>query len=410
MSDNNCFSPCDIHLPARPADLARWAVIACDQYTSQRDYWDRVSSFVGEAPSTLHLIQPEIDLDKAGGRLPLIRQSMRKYLDEGILTRQVKNGYVLTLRRTASGLRAGLVGKVDLEQYEFAPGSDAPIRASEGTILERIPPRMRIREGACLECPHIMLLVDDPKGLLVEQTFKGVQGEKPLYDFELMLGGGHLTGWKIEDAARLRQIGDALDELYSESQGLLFAVGDGNHSLATAKACWDKLKSTLSEAEKASHPARYALVEVVNLHCEALLFKPIHRAVFGAQAGQLRDSFAKWLERKGLTLKPGSGIEFLEVGSYAVGGAEDVLPAVHLQAWLDEYLKQHPNSSVDYVHGDEALRSVCRKQKAAGIRLGTIDKSALFPSVRQNGVLPRKAFSMGEADEKRFYMETRRIL
>ena len=342
MSFEHGFSPADIFLPARPADLARWAVIACDQYTSQREYWDKVSSYVGDCPSTLNLIQPEIDLDKAPERLPLIQQSMESYLNKGILTKQVENGFVLTLRHTASGLRPGLIGKVDLEQYDFLPGSNAPIRASEGTILERIPPRMRIREGALLECPHIMLLVDDLQGLLVEHAFECVKGRFPLYDFELMLGGGHLTGWAIEEEKELRQIDAALDKLYAKGKGLLFAVGDGNHSLATAKACWEKLRETLSEKERETHPARYALVEIVNLHCEALQFKPIHRVIFGAQAQELRSSFAQWLKQKGLYLKEGSGIELMFVGSYSIGGAEDVLPAVHLQAWLDEYLKQHP--------------------------------------------------------------------
>lgn len=410
MIFRNCFSPCDILLPARPADLTRWAVIACDQYTSQREYWDKVQGIVGDAPSTLNLIQPEIDLKTAEERLPFIRTAMRKYLDENVLTKQVENGFVLTLRHTPSGLRPGLVGKIDLEAYDFTPGSDKPIRASEGTILERIPPRVRIREGAPLECPHIMLLVDDPKGILVEQAYEHVKNEEPLYDFELMLGGGHLTGWKIEKEAQLREINSALEVLHTESQGLLFAVGDGNHSLATAKTCWERIRNSLSEKERIAHPARYALVEVVNLHCEALLFKPIHRVLFGAQAEELRDSFAAWLKERKLSLLPGRDIEFLDLGNYAVGGAESMLPAVPLQVWLDSYLALHPECRIDYVHGEEALAKICRKTNAAGIRLGTIDKSSLFPSVRQNGVLPRKSFSMGEADEKRFYMEARRIL
>ncbi len=410
MSFSLGFSPCDILLPARPADLARWAVIACDQYTSQRAYWDRVSAFVGEAPSTLNLIQPEIDLDKADARLPFIRRSMEAYLDGGILEKQVTGGFVLTLRRTASGLRPGLLGRVDLEQYEFAPGNKAHIRASEGTITERIPPRMKIREGAPIECPHIMLLADDPEGLLVEAAYDSVKDDEPLYDFDLMLGGGHLTGWKIEDDQRLGRIDAALATLEARGEGMLFAVGDGNHSLATAKACWDKIKATLPDEAQKSHPARYALCEVVNLHCEALLFRPIHRAVFGAEALALKDDFANYLKDKSLHLAPGNDIAFLGAGEYKIEGAEKVLPAVHVQAWLDGYIKRHDGASVDYIHGDEALEDICREKGAAGVRLGTIDKAALFPSVRLNGVLPRKSFSMGEADEKRFYMEVRRIV
>ncbi|MBQ6647167.1 MAG: DUF1015 domain-containing protein [Clostridia bacterium] len=410
MNFDRGFSPADILLPARPADPARWAVIACDQYTSQRDYWDRAEAFVGDAPSALNLIQPEIDLDKAPERLPFIRECMRRYLSEGILKQQVGNGFVLTLRKTASGLRPGLIGKIDLEQYDFTPGNVKPIRASEGTILERIPPRMQIRQGAPLETPHIMLLADDPEGCLVEAVYEKVKDNTPLYDFELMLGGGRISGWAVEDGALLWQIDRALDALQADGKGLLLAVGDGNHSLATAKACWEKLKPTLSERERLTHPARYALAEVVNLHCEALLFHPIHRVVFGAQAAGLRQSFSDWLAGKNLSLAPGADIEFLGEGSFSIGGAGDVLPTVHVQAWLDEYLKWHPEAGVDYVHGEEAVKSVCAEKGASGILLGTIDKSALFPTIRYSGVLPRKSFSIGVADEKRFYLEARRIL
>ena len=410
MSFCHGISPADILLPAAGVDLTRWAVIACDQYTSQSEYWQKVEETVGSSPSTLNLIQPEIRLDQADRRLPFIRDCMRRYLNEGVLTRRVTDGFVLTLRKTASGLRPGLVGKVDLDAYEFAPGNDRPVRASEGTIIERLPPRVKIREGAPLECPHIMLLVDDPKGTLVEAAYARVKETEKLYDFELMLGGGHLSGWKIEGESELKRIDEALKRLFEQGKGFLAAVGDGNHSLATAKACWEKLKKSLSEKEKQNHPARYALVEIVNLHCGALLFRPIHRAVFGADACVLRDAFSAYLAEKGLSLAEGSAVRFLGAGSYAIKGAEDVLPAVHLQAFLDGYLSSHPEASIDYVHGEEALREVCQKSGAAGIELGTIDKAALFPSVRQNGVLPRKSFSMGEADEKRFYMEARRIL
>ena len=410
MNFDRGFSPCDIYLPARPVDLTRWAVIACDQYTSQRDYWDKVSDFVGDEPSSLELIQPEIDLATAGERLSLIRERMRTYLRDGILMQQVTDGFIVTLRHTSSGPRPGLIGKVDLEAYDFTPGNDRPVRASEGTILERIPPRMRIRRGAQLELPHIMLLADDPQGILVESAYEHVKDRAPLYDFELMMNGGHLTGWAVEDDALKSRIDAALDKLYSGGEGMLFAVGDGNHSLATAKAYWEEVKKDLSPAEAKNHPARYALVEVVNIHCPALSFRPIHRVVFGADALTLRDEFAAWLCRKGLGLEAGNDIEFLDVGAYRMKGAENVLPTVYLQAFLDDYLAANPDKSIDYVHGDEAVEEICRNRKAAGIRLGTIDKAALFPSVKLNGVLPRKSFSMGEADEKRFYMEARRIV
>ena len=409
MNFDRGFSPADILLPARPADPARWAVIACDQYTSQRDYWNRVEELVGDAPSALRLIQPEIYLDKAEDNLPSIRRHMREYLDKGILTKQVSGGFVLTLRTTFSGSRPGLVGRVDLEKYDFTPGTSAPIRASEGTIIERLPPRMRIREGAEIELPHIMLLADDPEGKLVESAFERVKDDALIYDFELMLGGGLLTGWKIEDEESLALIDRALDSLYADGDGFLAAVGDGNHSLATAKACWEKIKPSPSEEQRLTHPARFALCEIVNLHCPALIFRPIHRAVFGAEAKELENDFISYMAARGKRLIAGGDIRFLGGGSYSVEGEDDVLPTVYLQPWLDGYLKAHEGASVDYVHGEEALKSVCKSMHAVGIELGPIDKYALFPSVRLNGVLPRKSFSMGEADEKRFYMEAARI-
>ncbi len=409
MAFEHGISPADIYLPAPGADLTRWAVIACDQYTSQRDYWDKVQSFVGGAPSSLNIIQPEIDLERAPERLSFVRRSMQSYIDGGVIRQSVTNGFALTLRRTSSGLRPGLIGKVDLDAYEFAPGNTKPIRASEGTIIERLPPRIKIREGAPLECPHIMLLVDDPEGQLVERAYKAVQGSSPLYDFELMAGGGHLTGWAIEDEATKRQIDAALDRLYSVGEGFLAAVGDGNHSLATAKACWDRIKPGLSSEQLKNHPARFALVEIVNLHCPALIFRPIHRAVFGADTAALEKDLGSWLLKKGRKLVPGDSFCFVGGGAYSVEGLADVLPTVYLQPWLDEHVSSHPGVTLDYVHGDEALKSVCASQNAAGILLGTIDKNALFPSVKLSGVLPRKSFSMGEADEKRFYMESRLI-
>lgn len=412
MSFDKGFLPCDIYLPARFVDPAKWAVIACDQYTSQRDYWDKVGRTVGGAPSALNVIQPEIDLDTADERRPFVRACMEKYLSEGVLEKRVSHGFVLTLRTTPSGARPGLVGAVDLEAYDFAPGNDRPVRASEGTIIERLPPRIKIRRGAALECPHIMLLADDKEGLLVESVYESVKHAAPLYDFELMLGGGHLTGWSVTDSKALTRIDRALDDLYTRGSGFLCAVGDGNHSLATAKACWDELKATLSEQERAAHPARYALCEIVNLHCPALRFEPIHRAVFGADLSTLLTSFSWYLASKGLKREAGGSIRFTngkECACIGVSGEGSMLDTVYLQPWLDEFIAAHPGASVDYVHGEDALMRICADTGACGILLGTIDKSALFPSILAGGVLPRKSFSMGSADEKRFYMEARLI-
>ncbi len=412
MSFDLGFKPCDILLPAPGVDLRRWAVIACDQYTSQKEYWEKADRIAGDAPSALRLILPEAYLDETEARLPAVRRAMEEYLSGGALAPGVRSGFVLTLRATPSGLRPGLVGMVDLEAYDFAPGTHKPVRASESTIIERLPPRIRVREGALLECPHVMLLADDPEGTLVEAAYERVKEDAPIYDFELMLGGGHLTGWKIEDAQALSAIDAALRGLHARGKGFLFAVGDGNHSLATAKACWEKQKAGLPEEARACHPARFALVEVVNLHCPALLFRPIHRAVFCAGLDELIGDFERYTASQGLKVRPGGSICFtdgLRRVPLSVVGGEALLDAARVQPWLDDYVKRHPASSIDYVHGEEALKEVCLTKNAVGIELGTIDKSALFPSVARLGVLPRKAFSMGEADEKRFYMEARRI-
>ena len=409
MNFDKGFSPCDILLPAPETDLKAWAVIACDQYTSQRDYWDAVEYEVGDKPSTLRLIQPEIDLDKAEARLGEVRRDMKDYLEKGILTCRVRDGFVLTVRRTAEGLRPGLIGKVDLDAYDFTPGSRKPVRATEGTILERIPPRVKIREGAPVEFPHIMLLADDPDETLTEPVLRRAESLRPLYDFELMLGGGHLTGYAVEDAQMLDRIDRALDDLYERNGGFLLAAGDGNHSLATAKACWEKRKAGLTEEQKKNDPARYALAEIVNLHCPALLFHPIHRVVFGADRESLLKAFDEWLKVRGMALREGGRI-CIGGRDVSIEGGGDVLDTVYLQPFLDEYLNRHPEASVDYVHGEAALAEVAARTGGVAIRLGTISKEALFPSVEAGGVLPRKSFSMGEADEKRFYMEGRRIL
>ena len=401
----------DIYLPAKQVDPRLWAVVACDQYTSQPDYWQRVADLVGEHPSTLHIVQPEIDLEHAAGRIPAIHEAMRKYLADGTLVCGVHNGFTLTRRTTASGTRLGLVAAVDLEAYDFTPGANALIRATEGTIQERIPPRMRIREGAILECPHVMLLLDDPDCTVIEPVAAALQNETPLYDFDLMENGGHLRIQAVEGAL-IESVAESLNALLQKSDGFLYAVGDGNHSLATAKACWEVIKQTLSEAEKKVHPARYALAEIVNLHSPALVFEPIHRVLFGCKAKDVIAAYGEYLKEKGMSLTDGTEITFVDSESEAgfqVVNPVNPLPVAVLQPFLDAYLLKHPEIRIDYVHGDEAVKAICRQENTVGILLPAIDKSALFPAVRAGGVLPRKTFSMGEANEKRFYMECRKI-
>ena len=446
------LKPDDIYLPAEGIDLRRWAVVACDQYTSQPDYWRRVEAYVGARPSTLHIVQPEIDLARAGARIPAIHRAMREYLSNGTLVRAVRNGFTLTERTTASGARLGLVAAVDLEEYDFTPGSGAMIRATEGTIRERIPPRLRIREGAPLECPHVMLLLDDPARTVIEPLHARLRETAPLCDFELMENGGRLRVWGVEGDA-LAPVSDALSALWEKSDGFLYAVGDGNHSLATAKARWDALKPALSPGEAQAHPARYALAEIVNLHSPALVFEPIHRVLFGADMEDLVSAYRAHLASRGMKLTaveplssrasgtkpvdPSSSraceVESAEPSSsacgitptdeaeltfvsgnarasYRVGNPENPLPVAVLQPFLDEYLRSHPAARIDYVHGAAAVESLCQTPHTTGILLPAIDKSALFPAVRQGGALPRKTFSMGEPDEKRYYMECRKIL
>ena len=472
------LKPDDIYLPAEGIDLRRWAVVACDQYTSQPDYWRRVEAYVGARPSTLHIVQPEIDLERAGARIPAVHRAMREYLSNGTLVRAVRNGFTLTERTTASGARLGLVAAVDLEEYDFTPGSGAMIRATEGTIRERIPPRLRIREGAPLECPHVMLLLDDPARTVIEPLHARLRENAPLCDFELMENGGRLRVWGVEGDA-LAPVSDALAALWEKSDGFLYAVGDGNHSLATAKARWDALKPALSPEEAQTHPARYALAEIVNLHSPALVFEPIHRVLFGADMEDLVSAYRAHLASRGMKLTaveplssrasgtkpvdpssfPASGTKPVDPSSsracgtkpaepssscacgtkpaepsssargmtpadeaeltfvsgntrvsFCVENPENPLPVAVLQPFLDEYLRSHPAARIDYVHGAAAVESLCQTPHTTGILLPAIDKSALFPAVRQGGALPRKTFSMGEPDEKRYYMECRKIL
>ncbi len=403
--------PADIYLPAKHVDPAKWAVVACDQYTSQKDYWEKAEAIVSDAPSTLRIIQPEIYLAEAEKTIPLIRSAMKEYLEKGVIEPRVRDGFILTERRTESGARLGLIAAVDLDQYDYAPGVQPLIRATEGTITERIPPRVKIRDGALIESPHIMMLIDDPECLTVEAIYAAVREDEPLYDFELMLGGGHLRGWSVTKDEHLNMLSDALGVLNARADGFLYAVGDGNHSLATAKACWEKCKQTLDQSEWETHPAKYALCEIVNLHSPALVFEPIHRVLFSADADSVLHNFTAYLQKKGLTAVEGRDIVFVsgekETGISVSG--EQALPVAILQPFLDEYLKEHSEIHIDYVHGEEAVRSLA-VNKNTGILLGAIDKGLLFPSIRSGGVLPRKTFSMGEAHEKRYYMEVRKIV
>ncbi len=401
------FKPADILLPARGTDYSKWSVIACDQYTSQPEYWERAERAVGGAPSTLRLVLPEAYLDSPGleKRIDSINLAQKEYLDSGLFE-EYKDSMVYVRRIQSDGsLREGLVGAIDLEEYDYLPGSQSQVRATEATVAERIPPRLKIRQGACLELPHIMILIDDPQKSVIE-PLGGAELEK-LYDFNLMLGGGSISGYLVPQA-ELSRVNGALSRLL-ERCPMLFAMGDGNHSLATAKEYYNRLKAENPGADLSRHPARYALCEIVNLHSPALRFEAIHRIVFT----DCPERLVLALERElGLSCEPSElSLELL------TGGTEKRL-YIHkptaklavgcLQAFLDGFLKEN-GGRIDYIHGEEVVKELSARPGAVGFILEPMEKSQLFPAVMADGALPRKTFSMGHADDKRFYLEARRI-
>lgn len=402
--------PCDILLP-RGVDMRRWAVVACDQFTAQRDYWDAVEEYVGNAPSALHMIVPEIDLDTDKGRAQEARAArmMADYCGQGLFT-AVENSFIYVRRQTPHApLRQGLVVALDLEAYDYAPGSRSLTRATEGTIIERLPPRMAVRRRACLELPHIMVLIDDPDATVIE-PLAHMADEDALYDFDLMMASGHISGYRVQGDEPFARVAGALRALKQDGR-MLYAMGDGNHSLAAARACWEELKPTLSPLEREDHPARWALVELVNLHDDGLVFHPIHRVIYGVD-----DQFLPRL-MQAMHARPGTGsghsFTCIQNGletALTVDAPTNPIDVGTLQDALDAVIAAMPGATVDYVHGADVVRQVAGKPGNAGVLLGAMDKSALFPAVEKLGALPRKTFSMGEACEKRFYLESRRIV
>lgn len=413
----------DFFLPKKGIDLEKWAVVACDQYTSQKEYWQEVEGYVQDAPSTLHLMLPEIYLETedVGERIQRVWDSMETYQKEGLLD-AYENCSVLLEREVDGKMRKGLMMLVDLECYDYSPDSQSLIRATEGTIVERIPPRLKIREKAGMELPHILILVDDFEHVLIKPLFEK-KGEL-LYDTPLMQGGGHLKGYKI-DMRELEGFAEKLDKM-RETMGenpLLFAVGDGNHSLATAKAHWEKIKQELSESEQEKHPARYALIELENLHDQGIIFEAIHRVLFNApdlafeeiiEEMQKQNPSAKIEIFEGMRM-PQSGIQWIGYRDGAVKktieirGAEHQLAVGTLQKAIDAYMAKHKEISIDFIHGDDVTEQLAKEKGNIGFLLQPMEKSDLFKSVQKDGPLPRKTFSMGEANEKRYYMECRKI-
>ena len=408
--------PARILLPAPGVSPETWACIACDQYTSEPEYWKKAFETAGEAPSALRLILPEVNLKKSEQLIPGIHATMASYLRDGLLVPAVDPGLILCERTVPSGARLGLVCAVDLEQYSFEKGKKPLVRPTEQTIASRLPPRLVIRRGAPVELTHIMILIDDPDRTVLEPLQAKKDSLRKLYDFDLMMNGGHLKGWAVDRADDLDYVDRAMNRLLDSlgDDPLLLAVGDGNHSLATAKAYWNELKDGLSEEERKNHPARFALCEIVNIHDSALLFEPIHRVITGTDPGALLEDWQKYAAEKGMTLDAAEGHRFTMVSEngdriITVGNPEGAIPCETIQKYLDDFLARHPDAEIDYIHGEQSLRTLARKPGAVGFLLPEIDKTSFFSDVKKLGVLPRKTFSMGEADEKRFYMEAKKI-
>lgn len=410
----NLFLPAEFLLP-KAKYREQWPVIACDQFTSQPEYWTRVRECVGTSVSSMHLILPEAQLDQYGQiRAEEISGTMKDYLKKGVFD-CCRDSFVYVERTLANGsVRRGLVGVVDLEAYDYLPGSTSAVRATEETVVERIPPRKQIRACAPLELSHILLLCDDRKRQIVEPLAERKASLPKLYETELMEGGGRIRGWLVtgEDAEELeKRVACYEEEMKAYSPGdrgsiLSYAVGDGNHSLATAKACYEALKQAHPEQDLSAHPARYAMVELENIHDASLAFTPIHRIVKGVDVGRLLTEAQKMIGgEEGIPLtwcaKEAGGTIFLDQkkGTLAVG---------ILQEFLDAYLKEN-GGAIDYIHGEDTLKELAGAEDAVGFLLPPIEKTSFFDKIRMEGVLPRKTFSMGGARDKRYYLEARKI-
>ena len=395
-----------IYLPRKEVDMSKYAVIACDQYTSNLEYWNSLKEDIGEEVSTFHMIYPEAYLENTDEKsyIQSINKNIKRYLDNNDLV-DIGECFILVERVTSYGVRRlGLVLSIDLEDYSYERGSKASIKASEATIVERIPPRLKIRKDASIELPHVLVLFDDKEKTIVEELYASRDKLEKVYDFELNKDGGHIRGYKVTNT---QEIIKKFDDLYNKNNnGLLFIVGDGNHSLATAKAHWDLIKKDLSEEERKTHPARYALVEANNLYDEGIIFEPIHRILFNVD-----DSFINELRK----VTDGDFVSFTY--SYRRGKEELRMnknaPQAYktIQTFLDSYLKEHPEVKIDFIHDEDELISVSNKNPhSIAIAMPALTKDDLFDYIAGDLVLPRKSFSMGHANEKRYYLEAKKIV
>ncbi len=408
------FSSADILLPA-DVSMEKWAVIACDQFVSQPEYWQQVRAEVGDAPSTLHIMLPEADLESGdtAGKIRTINAAMDTYLKNSLF-RCCEDAFIYVERTLVSGaVRRGVVGAVDLDAYDYTPTSVSPIRATEKTVTERIPPRMDIRRDAALELPHVLLLCDDEQQRLIDSV-AAVKDQLPVvYDFDLMAGGGHIRGWLVQGsyAQAFRQALSDYEQRTTAryaalgTPAVLYAVGDGNHSLASAKGCYEELKQKNPGADLSGHPARYALVELENIHDEAQVFEPIHRIIKATDPEKLLNAMGAVCSDDGC---PVQWFSQGKSGTVRLKVKPGQLPLSVMQSFLDTYLSEN-NGQIDYIHGDDALQTLSQVPGSIGFLLPAIDKDSFFRGISVDGVLPRKTFSMGHAQEKRYYLEARKI-
>lgn len=393
------FTPADILLP-RVDDMTKWSCIACDQFTAEPEYWREAERIVGSEPSTLRLMLPEawLGVRDSAAETRKIYAAMKDYVNRGIF-RTVEDSFVYVERTLPSGaVRRGLVGKLDLECYDWAPGSATPVRATEGTVESRLPARVEVRRGATLEMPHIMVFIDDPENAVIPSA----AGGEALYDFELMLGGGHIRGSRVTSEAAERLTA----ALEAPEGSVRFAMGDGNHSLAAAKRCWEQIKRNLPESELETHPARYALAEIVNIHDEAVTFEPIHRVLLETvPRGFIEEAAARLPRGKGQAVTLLAGRREMEI--------ETGMPLGALVALVDELLgdwRREHGGEPDYIHGDEEARALGGKPSSVGVLLPRLEKAELFPYITEHGPYPKKSFSIGHARDKRYYLECRAIV
>lgn len=417
----SAFKSADILIPQN-IDFTKWSVVACDQYTSELGYWQDVKDIVSGSPSTLNIIFPEVYLEDGNSeeRIEKINAVMEEYLSDGLF-REYKDTLIYVKRTQSDGkVRHGIVGKIDLEEYDFSKGSQSKVRATEGTIIERIPPRQRIRINAPLEVPHILILIDDREKTVVEPLEAQAESFEKLYDFDLMKNSGHIEGYKVTEQAK-NNILSAIEELgdktkFEQKYGvkgkgvLMFAAGDGNHSLATAKTCWDTIKKELTPEEIKNHPARYALVELMNIHDSALEFEPIQRVIFDTDPEKLLRELIKYYNAS-YEDNGGQRIDYTyqgNEGSIYITETSSNLPVGTLQKFLDGYLDEN-GGRIDYIHGNDVVRTLAKEPDTIGFMVDAMEKNDLFATVIKDGSLPRKTFSMGEAADKRFYLECKKI-